>query len=118
MLGGTFDLGKSSIPNLLVAHEKGLPLTLVAAASINNVHALFAAFLLRKDSPIQTGRDFIEPDLGVLERRGRAGEHYVRVVRPKEEDVERKVNDRRTRDQYVKDTTAENIEQGRLTIEE
>jgi amino acid transporter len=32
---------------------------------------------------VQTGRDFVEPDLGVLERRGRAGEHYVRVVRPK-----------------------------------
>jgi len=65
MLAGTLDFGKSSITTLLDAHEKGLPITLVAGTVVQNPKAEVGAFLLRKDSPIRTGADFNNQIVGL-----------------------------------------------------
>ena len=54
---GTFDIGKSSILPLISAHLHGLPVTIVAPASVWNGKSEFAALLVRADSTIKTGRD-------------------------------------------------------------
>lgn len=65
LVGGSFDLGKAVITTLLEAHENELPLSVVAAASVLNPKATYVAFLLRKDSPIRTGKDFNDQFVGV-----------------------------------------------------
>jgi ABC-type nitrate/sulfonate/bicarbonate transport system substrate-binding protein len=65
LLGGTFDLGKSNITGLFQAHENGLALTLVAAASIENLRVPYVGFMMQKDSPIRTGKDFNNQLVGV-----------------------------------------------------
>jgi NitT/TauT family transport system substrate-binding protein len=67
LLGGSFDLGKGNISSWLEAHAKSLPITLIAAASVHNPRSPFAAFLVRKDSPIATGRDFNNQLVGVIQ---------------------------------------------------
>lgn len=65
MIGGSFDISKSVITTLLDAHVKGLPITLVAAASINNPKAPYVGFLMKKDSPLQSGKDVNNQIVGV-----------------------------------------------------
>jgi NitT/TauT family transport system substrate-binding protein len=54
---GTFAFGKSSLTTLLVAHEKGLPYTLVAADVMYDAKSPYAAFVVNRDGP-RTGKDF------------------------------------------------------------
>ncbi len=54
---GTFDIGKSINFPLITAHLHGLPVTIVAPASVWNGKSEFAALLVRADSPIKTGKD-------------------------------------------------------------
>lgn len=58
VLSGTYDIGKSSIPTLLEAHEKGIPFTLIAPAAIYDTKAPYGGFVVSKDGPIHTGKDF------------------------------------------------------------
>jgi NitT/TauT family transport system substrate-binding protein len=55
--GGAYDLAKSSIMAIFSAHEKGIPFTVVAPASIYDSRAPYGGWLLPKDSPIKTGKD-------------------------------------------------------------
>jgi NitT/TauT family transport system substrate-binding protein len=54
---GAYDLAKSSIMAIFSAHEKGIPFTVVAPASIYDSRAPYGGWLLPKDSPIKTGKD-------------------------------------------------------------
>jgi NitT/TauT family transport system substrate-binding protein len=58
LISGTFDFAKSSLTTILTAHEKGIPFTVVAEAFLNNAKAPSSAFVVLKDSAIQTGKDF------------------------------------------------------------
>ena len=65
LLGGSFELGKSVITTLLEAHEKELPISVVAPAAVLNTQATYVAFLLRKDAPAESGKDFNNQIVGV-----------------------------------------------------
>jgi len=58
LIGGSFDLGKSNFTSLLQAYENGIPLTMIAAASIENLRVPYVGFLLQKGAPMRTGKDF------------------------------------------------------------
>ena len=57
VLGGAFDIGKSSMPSLLAARGKGLPLTCLApGGEYNSEHPSFG-LVIKSDSPIKSGAD-------------------------------------------------------------
>lgn len=58
LLSETFTFAKGSITTVLSAHEKEVPLAIVAEAVVNDPSAVYAGFLVSKDSPIQSGKDF------------------------------------------------------------
>ncbi len=57
VMGGSFDVGKSSIVSLLSAHVRGLPIVAVAAAGDYDASNPTAAIAVRADSTIRTGAD-------------------------------------------------------------
>ena len=57
VLGGSYDLGKSSITSILEAHEKGIPFTLLAPAGIQEIAAPYGGMLVLKETSIKSGRD-------------------------------------------------------------
>lgn len=57
VVGGSFDVGKSSIISMLSAHVRGLPIVLVAAAGDYDSSNPTAAIGVRADSTIHTGAD-------------------------------------------------------------
>ena len=57
VLGGTYDIGKSSISTIFDAHIKGLPFTIVAPAAVYDGRQPFGGLIVAKSSPIQTGKD-------------------------------------------------------------
>jgi NitT/TauT family transport system substrate-binding protein len=65
MIGGAFEFGKSTTPAAFQAHENGLAITLIAAAAVENFNAPYTSFLMRKDSPSATGKDFEDKPIGL-----------------------------------------------------
>jgi NitT/TauT family transport system substrate-binding protein len=65
VMSGTFDVGKSSIIPLISAHQHGLPVVIVAPASVWNGKSEFAALLVRADTPVKTGKDLEGKLIGV-----------------------------------------------------
>jgi NitT/TauT family transport system substrate-binding protein len=57
VIGHSIDIGRSSIFGLLEAHLKGVPFELVSMSSPYDSAAPNSAFVVAKDSPIQTPRD-------------------------------------------------------------
>ena len=57
VVGGSFDVGKSSVISLLSAHVRGLPIVAVAAAGDYDMSNPTAAIAVRADSAGQTGAD-------------------------------------------------------------
>jgi NitT/TauT family transport system substrate-binding protein len=57
ILSGFFDIGNTSLTSVLLAHEKGLPFTLVAPAGIYDGKVPFTGALVLKDSSLQLGKD-------------------------------------------------------------
>jgi NitT/TauT family transport system substrate-binding protein len=57
---GTFAFGKSSLTTLLIAHEKGLPYTLVAADVVYDARSPYAGFITSPDARIKNGKDFAD----------------------------------------------------------
>ncbi len=57
VLGGSFDLGKSSLIALFAAHLRGLPITLIAPGSEYNADAPVVGTVVRSDVPWRTGAD-------------------------------------------------------------
>ena len=58
VIAGAFDLGKTSIGTVFDAHEKGLPFTIVAIAINYQSKAPYSAYVVPRDSPIRTAKDF------------------------------------------------------------
>jgi len=57
ILGGTFDIGKMGLSDVIEAHEKGIPFVVVAPAGIYNSALPTTGLLVLKDGPIFTGKD-------------------------------------------------------------
>jgi ABC-type nitrate/sulfonate/bicarbonate transport system substrate-binding protein len=55
--GGAAQFGLSSLVTLIDAHTRGVPFTLVAGGGLITSDSLYAAALVRKDSPIATAAD-------------------------------------------------------------
>lgn len=55
--GGAADVGLSSLVTIIEAHTRGVPFTLVAPSAYVSSDVPFAAFVVRKDSPIAAPRD-------------------------------------------------------------
>lgn len=55
--GGTYQLGKSSLPALIIAHTRGIPFVIVAPAGLYEASNPVIGLLVRSDSPFKTGAD-------------------------------------------------------------
>ena len=58
VVGGSLEMGKSSMMSLINAHIKGLPLVLIASAALYNSDAPVVGMIVAKNSPLKTGKDF------------------------------------------------------------
>jgi NitT/TauT family transport system substrate-binding protein len=58
VVGGSFDVGKSSVISLLSAHVRGLPVIVVAPAGDYDSSRPSAALVVKADSPLRSGADF------------------------------------------------------------
>jgi NitT/TauT family transport system substrate-binding protein len=65
VMSGTFDIGKSSVVPLINAHAHGLPVAIVAPASVWNGKSEFAALLVATNSPVRSGKDLDGKLIGV-----------------------------------------------------
>ena len=57
IVGGTYQLGKSSVAGLITAHAKGFPFVFVAPGGLYESKAPVTALMVRSDSAIKTGAD-------------------------------------------------------------
>lgn len=64
VLGGSAQFGFSSLITLLVAHDRGVPITLVASAGVITPDVPYSQFVVQKDAPYQTGRDLNGKTIG------------------------------------------------------
>lgn len=62
--GGAAQFGISSLVNIINAHEKGIPFTLVAPAGVVTSDVAYSQFVVRKDSPIKTAKDLNGKTIG------------------------------------------------------
>ena len=58
VLSGSFDFGKATMTTLFEAHERGIPFTCVTPAIVYDSKVPYAAFIVAKDAPLNTGKDF------------------------------------------------------------
>lgn len=65
VVGGSLDIGKGSLYNLIVARSKGIPLILQAAAATYDANDPDAALVVAKDSPIRNARDLTGKTMAV-----------------------------------------------------
>jgi NitT/TauT family transport system substrate-binding protein len=63
--GGAYQVGKSSIVPLIIAHAKGIPFEIVAAGGLYSAQHPHIGLLVRSDSPIHTAADLNGKTLGV-----------------------------------------------------
>ena len=57
VMGGEYHIGKSSLPSLITAHSKGLPLVLIAPGGLFDVAVPAGLLLVKIDSPIRSAAD-------------------------------------------------------------
>jgi len=57
VVGGSFEVGKSSVVSLLAAHARGIPIVIIAPAGAYDSSNPTAAIAVRPDAPIHTGAD-------------------------------------------------------------
>ena len=65
LIGGTYDIGKSSITPIFDAFEKGLPFTIIACAAIYDAKEPYGGMVVLPDSPIRTGKDMDGKIMGI-----------------------------------------------------
>lgn len=57
VVGGSIDVGKSSLFSLIAAHQRGIPIVLIAAAGVYSSDVPAVGLLVKTGSPIRTGKD-------------------------------------------------------------
>lgn len=57
VLGGTYDFGQTDVTTVALAHEKGLPLVVVAPGAVYSSKAPTTVCVVAKNSPVKTGKD-------------------------------------------------------------
>jgi ABC-type nitrate/sulfonate/bicarbonate transport system substrate-binding protein len=57
ILGGTFDIGKMGLSDVIEAHEKGIPFVVIAPAGIYTSAVPISGLLVLKNGPIFSGKD-------------------------------------------------------------
>jgi NitT/TauT family transport system substrate-binding protein len=57
VVGGSIDIGKSSLISLISAHMRNIPFVLIAPAGVYNSKAPIVGLLVKKGSPLRTARD-------------------------------------------------------------
>lgn len=65
VISGTYEIGKGSLIAVLLAHLKGLPITIIGNGNVWNPKAPFSLMLVPADSPVKTGADLNGQTLGV-----------------------------------------------------
>jgi NitT/TauT family transport system substrate-binding protein len=65
IVGGAAQLGISSMITLLIAHDHGVPFTLVASSGVITPDNPYSQFIVRKETTYKTGRDFNGKTVGV-----------------------------------------------------
>jgi NitT/TauT family transport system substrate-binding protein len=65
VVAGTYEIGKGSLIAALLAHLKGLPLTIIGNGNIWNPKIPFSLMLVPADSTVKTGADLTGQTLGV-----------------------------------------------------
>ena len=63
--GGAAQFGISSLVNIISAHERGVPFTLVAPAGIVTSDVPYSQFVVRKDAAIKTAKDLNGKTIGI-----------------------------------------------------
>jgi NitT/TauT family transport system substrate-binding protein len=57
VIGGTYQIGKASLPPLVDAHARGIPFVIVAPAGLSTASNPIAGLMVRADSPIKNAVD-------------------------------------------------------------
>jgi ABC-type nitrate/sulfonate/bicarbonate transport system substrate-binding protein len=65
VIGGAADLGNSSTMTLFEAHDHGVPITLVVPTQIYNPQSPNGAFIVLKDAPLNSGKDWENQTVGI-----------------------------------------------------
>jgi NitT/TauT family transport system substrate-binding protein len=58
LIGGSLEIGKSSLLELINAHQRGVPFVWIAPAGIYRAETPDGGLVVARDSPLRTGRDF------------------------------------------------------------
>jgi NitT/TauT family transport system substrate-binding protein len=65
VVGGSIDIGKSSLYSLIAAHSKGIPIVLIAAAGVYSSKFPAVGILVKTGSPIRTAKDLTGKTIAV-----------------------------------------------------
>jgi NitT/TauT family transport system substrate-binding protein len=65
VVGGSIDIGKSSLFSLIAAHQKGIPIELIAAAGVYSSKISTVDLLVKTGSPIKTAKDLSGKSISV-----------------------------------------------------
>lgn len=64
-IGGTYQIGKTSITPLFDAYEKGIPVTIVACAAVYDAKEPYGGMVVLPDGPIRSGKDMNGKTMGI-----------------------------------------------------
>jgi len=70
VIGGSADIGQSNVVSLAQAHERGIPVVIIAGANDYRVQAQESGMVVAADSPIHTAKDLTGKTIGVNGVRG------------------------------------------------
>lgn len=62
--GGAIEIGGSSMLSFLLAHAKGVPISIVAPLAVYAPESLYAALIVKKDAPYKAARDLNGKTIG------------------------------------------------------
>jgi ABC-type nitrate/sulfonate/bicarbonate transport system substrate-binding protein len=65
VMGGAYDIGKSSTTAIIDAHLRGVPFTVIGTAAVYESSKPYAVFIVPKDSPAKTPRDLQNGIIGL-----------------------------------------------------
>jgi NitT/TauT family transport system substrate-binding protein len=70
VIGGAFDIGKSSLTSILIAHLKNIPLILIAPGTLYDARNPYGLLIVSRDSTAKTGKDLNGQTLSVASLNG------------------------------------------------